>query len=112
MIKATKPKWKRTLVWIMIPLIIIISILGYYQLFYKSPRIEYGPARLAKIFRDHKHIVTAVKFAPNDSLLITSSVDSTVKVRNIYSGVILKELKQNSAISYMDLSNDGNYVLT
>ena len=112
MIKATKTKWRRIFVWITIPLIIIICILGYYQLFYKSPRIEYGPARLTKVFMEHKHIVTAVRFTPNDSLLITSSVDSTVKVRNIYSGVILKELKQTSGISYMDLSNDGNNVLT
>ena len=96
----------------MIPLIIVIGILAYYQLFYKSPRIEDGPARLAKIFTNHRHIVTAVRFTPNDSLLITSSVDSTVKIHNIYSGVIVKELKQTGGISYMDLSNDGNNVLT
>src|SRR5688572_4529282 len=112
MVKAKKTKRTRILVWIMIPLIIVIGILAYYQLFYKSPRIEDGPARLAKTFTNHRHIVTAVRFAPNDSLLITSSVDSTVRIHNIYSGVIVKELKQTGGISYMDLSIDGNNVLT
>jgi WD40 repeat protein len=69
-------------------------------------------AKLEMVFDKHKHIVTSVRFSPNDSLVITSSVDSTIKIWIRESGEIVREIKQSSGIAYMDLSNDGSYVVT
>ena len=97
---------------ILIPLLIIICVLAYYQLLYKSPRVDNGVASLQLIFDNHRDIVTSVRFAPGDSLIVTSSVDSTIKVWKSNSGELVKEIKQLSGIAYMDLSADGNYAVT
>lgn len=102
---------KRNLI-IFIPLLIIVSILSYYQLLYKSPRVDNGIASLQRIFDKHKSIVTSVRFAPSDSLLVTSSVDSSIKIWKRESGDIVKEIKQSSGVAYMDLSTDGKYIVT
>ncbi len=108
---VTRKKRKRIL-FIVIPFLIIIVILCYYQLLYKSPRVDNGIARLQMIFDKHRHIVTAVRFMPGDSLVVTSSVDSTIKIWKISSGEIVKEIKQPSGIAYMDLSAGGKYAVT
>ncbi len=97
---------------ILILLLIIIGILSYYQLFYKSPRVDNGVASLETIFDKHKHNVTSVRFMPGDSLVVTSSVDSTIKIWRPGTGIIVNEIKQTTGIAYMDLSADGNYVVT
>lgn len=102
----------RTKLYIAIPILIIICILSYYQLLYKSPRVDSGIARLHMSFDKHNHIVTSVRFIPGDSLVVTSSVDSTIKIWRKLSGEIVKEIKQPSGIAYMDLSADGNYIVT
>jgi WD40 repeat protein len=101
---------KRILV--IVPLLVIMSILAYYQLFYRSERVNSGVGTLALTFTKHQSIVTAVRFTPNDSLLVTSSVDSTVKIWERASGKVRKTLRQPQGISYMDLSADGRYVAT
>jgi WD40 repeat protein len=95
-----------------VPLIIIIAILGYYQLLYKSPRVDTGVAKLKRTFSAHKDIVTSVRFTPGDSTLVTSSVDSTIKTWNKLSGKIIREIKQPVGIAYMDISRDGKYAVT
>jgi len=105
-------KKRRRVFFILIPLLIIIGILSYYQLFYKSPRVDNGIAKLQMSFDKHNHIVTSVRFTPGDSLIVTSSVDSTIKIWRKLSGEIVKEVKQPSGIAYMDLSADGNYIVT
>ena len=97
---------------ILIPLLIVVGVLAYYQLLYKSPRVDNGVASLEMIFDKHKHNVTAVRFGPGDSLMVTSSVDSTIKIWKPGSGLIVNEIKQTSGIAYMDLSADGNYAVT
>ncbi len=109
---AIRKKRRRKLFIIMIPLLIIIGVLTYYQLFYKSERVDNGMVKLEMIFDKHSDIVTSVRFSPGDSLVLTSSVDSTIKIWKRQSGEIVKEIKQPSGISYMDLSNDGNYIVT
>ena len=103
---------KRKLLIILIPLLIIAGFLTYYQLLYRSERVDNGIAKLEMIFDKHKHNVTSVRFSPNDSLLITSSVDSTIKIWKRGSGEIVREIKQTSGIAYMDISDDGNYAVT
>jgi WD40 repeat protein len=74
--------------------------------------VNNGIAKLEMIFDKHMDIVTSVRFSPGDSLMVTSSVDSTIKIWKRESGEIVKEIKQTSGIAYMDLSSDGNYVVT
>jgi len=105
-----KGRWK--LFFLLVPLLIIVGVLSYYQLLYKSERVDSGIAKLETIFDKHRNIVTSVRFSPGDSLIVTSSVDSTIKIWKRASGEILKEIKQASGIAYMDLSSDGNYVVT
>lgn len=97
---------------IIIPLVIIIGVLTFYQLLYKSPRVDNGIAILQMTFDKHKHFVTSVRFSPDDSLLITSSIDNTIKIWERTSGEIVREIKQPSAVAYMDLSTDGKYIVT
>ena len=105
-------KKRKRILFIVIPLLIIIGILSYYQLLYKSPQVDNGIATLQMVFDKHRHIVTSVRFMPGDSLVVTSSVDSTIKIWKILSGEIVKEIKQASGIAYMDLSDDGTYAVT
>ena len=106
-----RKKRKRILI-IVILLLLIIGTLSYYQLLYKSPRVDNGIAKLQMIFDKHSHIVTSVQFSPGDSLMVTSSADSTIKIWKMRSGEIVKEIKQPSGIAYMDLSTDGKYAVT
>ena len=108
---VTRKKGKRRL-FIVIPFLIIIGILCYYQLLYRSPRVDNGIATLQMVFDKHRNIVTSVRFMPGDSLVVTGSVDSTIKIWKRTSGEIVKEIKQVTGIAYMDLSADGKYAVT
>ncbi len=112
MVVVIPKKKRRKRFVILLPLLIIVSVLAYYQLLYKSERVDNGIARIDMIFDKHKDIVTSVRFGPGDSLVVTSSVDSTIKVWRSGSGETVKEIKQPSGIAYMDLSSDANYVVT
>ena len=99
MVKAKKTKRTGILVWIMIPLIIVIGILAYYQLFYKSPRIEVGETVsenpktkkthrglytriLAELIWDnqaHTETVVDVAFSHSGKLLASTSDDKTIR---------------------------------
>jgi WD40 repeat protein len=106
--KAIGKKFK----YVMLPLLIIIGILAYYQIFYKSERVDSGIAHLEKTFSGHRDIVTSVRFSPGDSTLVTSSVDSTIRIWNKKSGVIVREIRQPSGIAYMDVSRDRKQAVT
>ena len=112
MVVGVREKGRRRLFVILLPVLIIVCVLSYYQLLYKSERIDNGIAKLEMIFDKHKDIVTSIRFSPGDSLVVTSSVDSTIKIWRRESGEIVKEIKQTSGIAYMDLSSDGNYIVT
>ena len=109
---VTRKKRSRVLVIITALVLIIFFFLGYYQLLYKSPRVDNGVATKRLIFGKHRHIVTSIRFSPGDSLIVTSSVDSTIKIWTRASGQITNEIKQPSGVAYMDISNDGNYMVT
>src|SRR6187397_203494 len=112
MVVVVPKKKRRKRFIILLPLLIVLSVLAYYQLLYRSERVDNGIAKLELIFDKHKDIVTSVRFSPGDFLIVTSSVDSTIKIWKRESGEMVKEIKQPSGIAYMDLSTDGNYVVT
>jgi WD40 repeat protein len=105
-------KRSRVGLFILIAILIVFGILFYYQLFYKSPRVDNGIATLQLVFDKHAGIVTSVRFTPSDSLIVTSCVDSTIKMWRKETGEIVKQIKHPCAIAYMDLSADGNYAVT
>lgn len=109
---TTKNKRRRIWVYLLVPFFIIMCILAYYQLLYQPERVDNGLVKLERIFNGHKDIVTAVRFSPNDSLMITGSVDSTIKIWKRETGEIVKTMRQPQGITYLDLSNDGNYIAT
>jgi len=112
MVVVVRKKGRKKLFIILLLILIIVGVLGYYQLLYKSERVDNGVAKLEMIFDKHMDIVTSVRFSPGDSLIVTSSIDSTIKIWKRTTGEIVKEIKQTSGIAYMDLSSDGNYVVT
>lgn len=105
-------KNKKAILFILVPLFIIIIVIAYYQLLYKSPRVDTGIAKLERSFKEHDHIVTAVRFTPGDSLIITGSVDSTIKIWKRGTGEVIREIKTPSGIAYLDVSLDGKYIVT
>jgi len=107
-----KRRTKRIVFILYVPLIIISAVLTYFQLFYKSPEVDFGVAKLERTFINHKNIVTAVRFTPDDSLVVSGSVDSTIKIWKRESGEIVREIRHPEAISYLDLSNDGKFIAT
>jgi WD40 repeat protein len=108
---VTRKKSKIKLI-IPIAILIVFGIFIYYQLFHKSPRADNGIATLRLVFDKHRDIVTSVRFTSSDSLVVTSSVDSTIKIWRKETGEIVKEIKHPCAIAYMDVSADGNYAVT
>jgi WD40 repeat protein len=105
-------KRKKILTYLFIPMGIIIAILAYYQLFYKSPRVDTGVAVKSLVFTGHHDIVTSVRFLPGDSLLVTGSIDSSIKIWERTSGKIVQEIRHPQPIAYLDLSTDGKYIVT
>lgn len=97
---------------IYIPLLFVLAILAYYQLLDKSERVNSGLMKLERTFKGHAHTVTAVRFSPDDSLLITSSVDSTIWIWKRKTGEVVRTIKQPEGVTYLDVSKDGNYVVT
>jgi WD40 repeat protein len=112
MISKNKKRRLKNFKYIIPPILVIIGILMYYQIFYKSERVDTGIAHLQNIFSEHRNIVTSVRFSPGDSTLVTSSVDSTIRIWNKKSGVIVREIRQAAGIAYLDISRDGNHAVT
>ena len=109
---ATKNKKRRIWIYLLALLAIVISILAYYQLLYQPRTVDNGVVKLATIFKGHSSIVTCVRFSPDDSLVITGSVDSTIKIWKKETGEIVRSIRQPQGITYLDLSTDGNYIAT
>jgi len=111
-IVVTRKKTKRKfLLALLILFIILVCVLGYYQLFYKSPRVNNGFASLDKVLK-HRNHVNSVRFGPNDSLVVTAGVDSVIKIWNRNTGDLVKEYRQSTGVAYMDLSADGLFAVT
>jgi WD40 repeat protein len=112
MIKKSNNKKRRWLPYLLVPLAAILLVLTYYQFFYRSPRVDNGLLKPGLSFTGHRHVVTAVRFTPNDSFLVSASVDSTIQLWSRTTGSIVHKISQPSGIAYMDLSEDGQYVVT
>ena len=110
--KKENRKRGRWLLYIMILFGGLILLLLYYQFFYQSPRVDNGLLQHELSFNGHHHEVTAARFSPGDSFIVSASVDSTIKLWSTSTGKVIQTIKQPSGVPYMDLSSDGRYVVT
>lgn len=108
----SKNKKRRIWIYLLALLGIIMSILAYYQVLYQPKTVDNGLVKLVSTFKEHENIVTGVRFTPNDSLVITGSVDSTIKIWKKETGEVIRTIHQPQGITYLDLSRDGNYIAT
>jgi WD40 repeat protein len=111
--KAKKPlKRNRKSRFILLPLLLLIGILAYFQFWYQPTTVDKGLIKLHKTYNDHHHEVMAIRFSPNDSLIISGSVDSTIKIRNLATGKTVRTINHPGSITYLDISNDGKFIVT
>lgn len=94
------------------PLIIIFLLLIYYQLFYKSPRVDSGVAIKNFAFHGHTAQLRGVRFFPVTHDIVSGSVDSTVKIWRQDDGAVIRIFKHPSGVSSLDLSDDGQMIVT
>jgi WD40 repeat protein len=93
-------------------LLLIILVLTYYQLLYKSERVDKNFVKFERLINDHGHSVTAVRFTNNDSFIVSGSVDKTIKIHDRQSGKLVQSFSQPEGITYLDLSPNGDFITT
>lgn len=102
-----KRRSKKWLIIVLVNLLLVLAILSWFQFFYKAKRVDNGLVRLEKKFTDHKDIIFGVRFSPDGKYLISGSVDSTVKIHSLADYSLVKDIKQPSGISNIDVSRNG-----
>lgn len=90
----------------------IVCCFTIQQIFYTSPTVDTGIARLSRLFSEHKAEVLSVKFSSDDSLLVSGSVDSTIIIRNKFTGQTIRTIRQPAGITSIDLSPGGKFIVT
>lgn len=110
--KNKKVKSKKRILWFSGFILLIFCFLAYYQLWYKSEKIESNIFKLNAVFSSHNSDVWTVMFSPDGNWLASGSVDSTVKVWNKENRELVLTLKQPSGVTYLAFSRDGNYLTT
>lgn len=87
-------------------------MLSYYQLLYKPGQVSSNIFKTALIFTGHTNEIWAVQFSPDGNLIASGGVDSTVKVWRRDDGTVVHNLKHPAGITFLQFSNDGNYIVT
>lgn len=107
-----KKTLKRSLFFFFLAIVCTIAFFAAHDIFYTSPTVDTGIAKLSKIFREHKAEVWSVRFSPDGRLLASGSVDSTVIIRNSNTGETIRTIRQPEGITCIDISTDGKFVAT
>ena len=111
-IKNKKSRTKKGILWLAGFSLLIVCFLTYYQVWYKSEKVDGNIFKLNTVLSAHHSDVWAVKFSPDGIWLASGSVDSTVNVWNKENGALALNLKQPSGVTYLAFSPDGNYLAT
>lgn len=104
---------KRTLLLLFLVVFVLFITFVLYEAFLKKAKeVNSGIFKQEKIFTEHTKQLWAVKFSPNDSLLASAGVDSTVRIWKRADGQVIQILKQPIGITSLDFSPDGKYIVT
>lgn len=104
---------KKAIAWIII--LAVLSLFAYfiYEAILKKPTmVEGGYTKLEGVIRAHTKELWAVQFSPNDSLIASAGVDSTVKFFKASNGELVQTLRQPIGITSIDFSPDGKFLVT
>lgn len=102
----------KQILYIILPLVIITAVLSYYQLFYKSKRVESGLVQPGTVFIAHTAQLRGVRFDPAGEFVVSGSVDSTVRIWKKENGEVIRTLKHPAGVSSIDISDDGKSIVT
>jgi WD40 repeat protein len=100
---VVKKKGRRKL-FIILPLLIIIGVLAYYQLLYKSERVDNGIAKLEMIFDKHRD--------HDGKLLASTSDDKTIKIWNVAEQELIRTMKVPEPVQAVAFSPDDKRLMT
>ena len=97
--------------------IILLSLMGflcfvYAQLFVQPELVEGEYLVLKDTFDGHCGEVCAVKFAPNDTLMLSGGVDPNTKIWNSITGEILYSLPHEIGTPAVDFNPNGKIIAT
>jgi uncharacterized protein with WD repeat len=107
-----KTLFQRKATWVFSPVMVIISILAYYQLLYKPKQVNSGIAVLQKTFKLHHADVWVNRFLKGTNLLASCGVDSTVKLFDYQTGKVIRIFRHPLGVTYFDFSPNGEYLAT
>ncbi len=100
------------MLWVSAILFLIVCFLAYYQLEYRSERVDSNIFKLNTVLSGHNSEVLTTKFSPKGDWLASGSVDSTIKIWDKEKRSLLINIKQPSGVTYLDISHDGNFIAT
>ena len=104
-------KSRKIVIFIFLPFVIVLLILFYYQLLYKSKRVHNGMVQASIVFNAHTAQLRGVRFDPNGKFVVTGAVDSTVRIWKIENGEVIRILNHPAGVSSIDISKDGNNIV-
>lgn len=106
--KSNRKKW----LFIGLPPVLILLFMGWYQLFYKSKRVEGGFIKPGKVFTAHTAQVRSVRFSPDGEMLASGSVDHTVQIWRKSDREVIRTLKHTEGVTCLDFTPDGHFLVT
>ncbi|WP_066401735.1 WD40 repeat domain-containing protein [Flavisolibacter tropicus] len=107
-----KTKRRKIQVILSLAFITIASILIFLSSSSPVKQITGSVASLNRKFEEHTESIWKVEFSPDDKLLASCSIDSTVIIRERETGRIRVILKHPIGVTNLEFSRDGNYLVT
>ena len=92
--------------------LLMVLILGYFQLFYQPKVVNSDMVIASGLFKGHTGKLRGVRFTMDGEIILSSSVDSTIKIWKRASGQVIRTLQHPAGVTYIDISADGNYVVS
>jgi WD40 repeat protein len=105
---SKKFNWKK----ISIGVLLLIALIIYLQFFYKTKHLDSGLYKLERVLIGHTSDVWAVNFSPNDQLIATAGVDSSIYIWDSNTGKIIHNLKHPAGVTNCKFSPDGNFIVS